>query len=282
MSQVAWAAVGALAGFGLALGLIRAGLVPRRLTRGGWRGGGDGRGGSVGSEWTSGGPGDEAAVRVRLAYDDLKLIREDIQGMPLVRGDLKRIGELLGRLLEETMGLHRLLVPARPEPAGGSAGGGLREQVRDRAESTWADGAAWQRAGSDAGPLGTDEVRGRESRPGTPGDSRSSGASGWATSAGAQTPEPRPDAVLVEANNDAIVPSPRHPAEAWLERRGGEAEVWLNPAVPLTDPALQRWSTFFDWERREPGARFQTSRPALVTWSGGSGTLLRKGMARPV
>jgi hypothetical protein len=83
----------------------------------------------------------------------------------------------------------------------------------------------------------------------------------------------------VEAKNDAVVASERHPPEAWMERTGGGSEVWLNPAVTLTDPALQRWSTFFDWERREPGARYQATRPAVVS---SSGSVVRKGMARPL
>ncbi|HYH79773.1 MAG TPA: hypothetical protein VEX86_08240 [Longimicrobium sp.] len=93
---------------------------------------------------------------------------------------------------------------------------------------------------------------------------------------------PSHDAVFVEAKDDVIMPSERHPPEAWLERMGGDGEVWLNPRVPLTDPALQRWSTFFDWERREPGGRYQATRPARVSWSGSSGTVLSKGTARPL
>jgi hypothetical protein len=79
--------------------------------------------------------------------------------------------------------------------------------------------------------------------------------------------------------NDAVVSSERHPPEAWLERRGGEGEVWLNAEVTLSDAGLQRWSTFFDWERRDPGARYQATRPATVT---SSGSLVSKGAARPL
>ncbi|HEX8694437.1 MAG TPA: hypothetical protein VF746_18590 [Longimicrobium sp.] len=231
MSPLAWAAAGALVGLGAALVLVRSGLVP------------------FGRRRPENEPGAADGGRVRLAHDDLRAIRDDIQGLHVVRGDLRHIAGLLERLLEETMAFQRTrVIASRPEPADGSTRDAFREPVRET----------------------------------SPEPSPIPGAAAWSAHTFAQPREPSPDAVSVEASNDAVVPSVRHPPEAWLERRGGEGEVWLNPRVALTDPALQRWSTFFDWERREPGARYQADRPAVVTWSASGGSVLRKGVARPL
>lgn len=263
MSALAWAAVGAVASLGAALVLVRSGLVSGWLMRGG----------SDAGRASGTGAGD--TMRVRLAYDDLKLIRDDIHGLHVVRTDLQRVGDLLERLLDETMTFQRQLAPSRTEPAG-SPPHAFRERGRDTVP---AGGYPWQQGG---------RSREREVRHDDPGDgfdldpwtrAPAPDDAAWPAPASAQPREPSPDAVYVEANNDAVVPSERHPPEAWLERRGGEGEVWLNPRVTLTDPALQRWSTFFDWERREPGARYQATRPAVVT---SSGSVVAKGKARPL
>ncbi|HEV2733571.1 MAG TPA: hypothetical protein VGV85_01995 [Longimicrobiaceae bacterium] len=263
MSPLAWAAVGAVAGLGAALVLVRSGLVPAWLMRGG--------SGADGANET--GAGD--TMRVRLAYDDLRLIREDIQGLHVVRTDLQRVGDLLERLLEETMASQRRPSLPQPEP-----GGSTRDAFPEQAWDTSPAGRfPWEQGGRGRGR----EVQHDDHDKGCDPDPRPRAPAlsdpAWPTTAAAQPREPSPDAVYVEANNDAVVRSERHPPEAWLERRGGEGEVWLNPRVALTDPALQRWSTFFDWERREPGARYQATRPAVVT---ASGSVVNKGMARPL
>jgi hypothetical protein len=269
MSPLLWAAAGAVAGIAAALVLVRKGLVPAWLTGGGP--GADGGDGADGADETGAGE----PMRVRLAYDDLRLIHDDIQGLHVVRTDLQRVGDLLDRLLEETMAFQRRLNPPRPEPGGPS-----RDSFRERARDTPPGGGyPWQQGGRgrerevqfDDHPGGFDP----SPQPRAPAP----GGSSWSAPAAAQPREPSPDAVSVEADNDAVVPSDRHPPEAWLERRGGEGEVWLNPRVALTDPALQRWSTFFDWERREVGARYESTRPAVVT---SSGSVANKGMARPL
>ncbi|MBV9772898.1 MAG: hypothetical protein JO040_03070 [Gemmatimonadetes bacterium] len=255
MSPLAWAAAGAVAGLGVALVLVRSRLLTARRH----------------------GPDTADTARVRLDHDDLKLIRDDIQGLHVVRTDLRHLGDLLERLLEEAVAFHGTrLDPSRPEP-GGSARDTFRDRVRD---TSTAGGYPWQQGGRKR-EAQYDDRRGGfdpDPRPRAPVPADPA----WATPAAAQPREPSPDAVHVEASNDAVLPSVRHPPEAWLERRGGDDEVWLNPRVTLTDPALQRWSTFYDWERREPGARYQTLRPAVVMWSGDSGMVLRKGMARPL
>jgi len=276
MSPLAWAAAGAAAGMCAALVLVRAGLVPARLVRGGP--GGNGRGGFP----DEAGAGD--TVRVRLHYDDLKLVRDDIQGLHVIRTDLKHVGGLLERLLEEAMAFQRARSsPPRPEPAGGPARDAFRTPLRDPSPGTPPlRGATWQprERGREVEVQHDDDGGGFDPNP--PERVRAPGDPGYPPPAAAPPREPPPDAVYVEASNDVVVPSVRHPPEAWLERRGGDGEVWLNPRVALADPALQRWSTFFEWERREPGARYQAARPAVVTWSGDSGTVLRKGVARPV
>lgn len=276
MSPLACAAAGAVAGLGAALVLVRNGLVPAWLIRGGSDGAGRG-----GSPAPRGRPADEAGaadtVCVRLAYDDLKLIRDDIRDLHVVRTDLQRVGDLLERLLEETMAFQRARVdPARPEPGRGA----FREPAGEAApERPPLHGASWRQGTHGLGMEVRHDDRGGGFDPNPPARARDPG---YPTPAVAPPREPPLDAVYVEANNDAVVPSDRHPPEAWLERRGGDGEVWLNPRVTLTDPALQRWSTFFDWERREPGARYQAVRPAVVTWSGNGGRVLRKGVARPL
>jgi hypothetical protein len=277
MSPLAWAAAGAVAGLGTALVLVRSGLLPARLLRGGTPG--DGRGGSPlsrGRTANETGAGD--TVCVRLAYDDLKLIRDDVQGLHVLRTDLQRVGDLLERLLEEAMAFQRTRVdPSRRDPGDGSARDAFRERVRDTPP---AGGGTWRQGGRGMEM----EVRHDDGGfdPNYPARARTPGEPGYPTPALAQPREPPPDAVYVAASHDAVVPSERHPPEAWLERRGSDGEVWLNSRVALTDPALQRWSTFFDWERREPGARYQAMLPAVVTWSGDSGAVVRKGVARPL
>lgn len=263
MSPLLWAAAGALAGLGAALVLVRSGPGRAWLRRG--RSGGDG------ANETGGGD----TMRVRLAYDDLRQIRDDIQGLHVVRTDLQRVGGLLERLLEETMASQRRQGPTGPGP-GGPTRDALREPVRDPDP---AGAFPWQQGWRGREKEVQHDRRDEGFDPDPQLRAPALGEPAWFAPAAAQPREPAPDAVYVEANNDAVVPSERHPPEAWLERRGGEGEVWLNPRVTLTDPALQRWSTFFDWERREPGARYQATRPAVVT---SSGSVVNKGMARPL
>lgn len=244
MSFYVWAA-GALAVLAGALLLIRALFFSRP------RRGSDADGRPPASQtWTALGNG--GMVRVRLAPEDLKLIRDDIQALHVIRTDLNRIADLLNRLLEEAMAVD----PARvnpPRPAGARARVGAGEPGR-RITPEPVQGAPLRDPG-----LRVQHDGGFDPSP----------------IPAAQPREPSPDAANVEASHDIVVSSVRHPPEAWMER----GEVWLNPRVTLTDPALQRWSTFFDWERREPGARYQTVRPAAVAASGG---VVHKGLARPL
>lgn len=244
MSSYVWAA-GALAVIAGALLLIRA-LFFARPRRGPDA---DGRLPTA-QTWTPMANG--GTIRVRLAPEDLKPIRDEIQALHVIRKDLNRVGNLLERLLEEAMAVD----PARvnpPRPAGG-APRVLAVDPGRRITPEPVQGAPSQRMDRDP-PVQHDG--GFDPNPLSPA-----------------AHEPPPDAVNVEASNDVVVPSDRHPPEAWMAR----GEVSLNPRVTLTDPALQRWSTFFDWERREPGARYQTTRPASVT---ANGAVVRKGMARP-
>lgn len=268
MTTLAWI-VGAVVLLGAALVLFVSFARTRRMH--------SGTPGAVSQAWAANGVGD--AVSVRGVREDLRVIRDEIRGLHVMRTDLHRVGDLLERLLEETMLLQQTRVsPPRPEPAGGTSRDSYRAPVQQtRPEPTPVQSTAWR-----------DEPRdfGARVRPddhdwgGDPAPPPATAAPAW--SAAAAPREPSASAVHVEASHDTVVGSERHPPEAWLERKGGEAEVWLNPRVPFTDPALQRWSTFFEWERRDPGARYEAVRPAVVTWSGSAGSVLRKGLARPL
>lgn len=268
MSALLWIAVGAVAGIAAALlarSLARARPVPD--------GSGTQAASPVPQAWAASRTGE--AVRVRLAAEDLAVIREDIQKLHVVRTDLHRVGDLLERILEDMMEFRATHSP-RPEPTAGPVRGLIREPVRDTSpnHSPSLD-AALRRVDRDL-HVGR-EPHGAGYNPILPGPAPVD--PGWSAPAAAEPAGPPPGAAHVEASNDVVISSERHPPEAWLERRGGDAEVYLNPRVTLTDPALQRWSTFFDWERREPGARYQATRPAVVS---PSGSVVRKGMARPL
>lgn len=260
MSGLLWAVVGAVAGVA-ALLLVRGGMFSAR------RRGSGADASPVPQAWAANGAGD--AVRVRLAANDLAVIREDLQKLHVVRTDLHRVGDLLERLLEEVTEFRRThLSPSAP--SGGSVRGGLRE--RDTSSYPLSvPGAAPRR---DERDLHVRHPRDAAFDPILPGPAPVDPV--WTA---AEPAGPPPGAVHVEAVNDVVVSSERHPPEAWLERTGAGAEVWLNPRVTLTDPALQRWSTFFEWERRAPGARYQATRPAVVS---PSGSVVSKGAARPV
>jgi hypothetical protein len=265
MSSLVWIAVGAVIGIATVLIVAGGRLAARRGPVN------DERASPIPIGAMARGPGD--TVRVRLAAEDLQLICREIERLHVLRTDIQRIGAQLERVLQETMDQGARVSQPRAEPSGpprGPAREGPRELMRSTEPTPVLGG--WQREARDpVVPVQRDE----------PFDARAPvpGGSGWSAPAAAQAREPSAEAVFVEASNDAVVSSDRHPPEAWLERRGGEGEVWLNPRVTLSDPALQRWSTFFTWERREPGARYEATRPAVVTSAGG---VVSKGTARPL
>jgi hypothetical protein len=217
-------------------------------------------------------------VTVRLAREDLKLIQAEIQSLHGIRDDIRHVADLLQQGLSGALAAEQTrLSPPRPEPRGGTA----REAFQEPAGESWSKPSPvapspWPPKADDQDLRGHQNDRGRGfdvSQP-TP-----VAGPAWNAPASAHTHEPSSHAEPVEAKDDAVVASQRHPPEAWLERKGGESEVWLNARATLTDAGLQRWSTFFDWERREPGARYQATRPARVT---SSGSLVSKGAARPL
>lgn len=96
---------------------------------------------------------------------------------------------------------------------------------------------------------------------------------------------PPPNALNVEARDDRIVATASFPPEAWLAVVAGSADasVTLNPAVRLNEYALQRLSTFFEWDARRPDATYHTVQPATVKWDDGArvGVLVSRGRAQP-
>jgi hypothetical protein len=228
--------------------------------------------------WMASGAGPGDVVTVRLAREDLKLILAEIQNLHGIRDDIRHVADLLQQGLSGALAAEQTRVsPPRPEPRGGTAREAFQEPVRESwsKPSPVAPGP-WPPKADDQDPRVHPDDRGRgfDSNP----HARTADPA-WSAPAAAQPHEPSSAAEPVEASNDTVLSSQRHPPEAWLERKGGESEVWLNARVTLTDAGLQRWSTFFDWERREPGARYQATRPARVT---STGSLVSKGAARPI
>ncbi|HLL84093.1 MAG TPA: hypothetical protein VK420_15625 [Longimicrobium sp.] len=226
--------------------------------------------------WTTNSAGAADVFTVRLAREDLKLIQADIQYLHGIRDDIRHVADLLQQGLSGALATEQTRGDAPPpQPSGGGRPDAYRDAGRNsEREPAATHGAAWR---DDARDLGLHVQRDEFVWGSDPTPALADPA--WSAPAAAQPHEPSPAAEPVEASNDAVISSQRHPPEAWLERKGGESEVWLNARVTLTDAGLQRWSTFFDWERREPGARYQTTRPARVTSSGG---LVSKGVARPL
>lgn len=223
--------------------------------------------------WMATGAGSGEVATMRLVREDLKLIQAEIQGLHGIRDDIRHVADLLQQGLSGALAAEQTRLDAQSaRPVGGAAPNAYPDTVRHRERGQAPiHGATWE---DDARELGL-----RVQREEIVWGSDALADSAWSTPAAAQAYEPSSAAEPVEASNDAVVSSQRYPPEAWLERRGGDGEVWLNSRVTLTDAGLQRWSTFFDWERREPGARYQVTRPATVT---SSGSLVRKGAARPL
>lgn len=223
--------------------------------------------------WTTNNANAGDVVTVRLAREDLKLILAEIQSLYAIRDDIRHVADLLQQGLSGALAAEQTPVrPPRAEPAGGTARDAFRQPARPPApEPAQLRGGSWPPTPRDPDlRVQRDELDwGGDPMPATP-------VPGWNALAAVPPHEPSSSAEPVEARNDVVVHSERHPPEAWLERK---SEVWLNARVTLTDAGLQRWSTFFDWERREPGARYQATRPATVT---SSGSLVSKGSARPI
>jgi hypothetical protein len=92
------------------------------------------------------------------------------------------------------------------------------------------------------------------------------------------------NAINVEARDDRLIPTSSYPPEAWLEPRGpASGQLWLNPGFTLNEYSLRRLSTFFHWESEQPGATYETQRPARIQWDEGRriGTVIERGSARP-
>lgn len=215
--------------------------------------------------------------------------------LDLLRNDLWKISEAVGRVLQEVSDLSRRVgdggrpaVTSAPT-AGGAFGPSAWERspvpLHDRPPRE--DG--WQR-GPDASDPG---ARGRSYEPAPLRQSPYDAPPGpydapLAQEVAATTPRPAAgppaNAVNVEARDDRIVASSSYPPEAWLEPRGpAVAHLWLNPNVALNENALRRLSTFFEWRPERAGASYDTEQPAVLRWDEGQrvGTVTTRGTARP-
>lgn len=89
----------------------------------------------------------------------------------------------------------------------------------------------------------------------------------------------------VEVRDGVLVVSRSLPPAGWVVTTGtGQARVYLNAEVPLSEFSLPKWGAFFDMQGGGPYAAYRTRRPAEVRWdeATGRGELIRKGVAEAV
>jgi hypothetical protein len=96
---------------------------------------------------------------------------------------------------------------------------------------------------------------------------------------------PGPGDQPVEVRDGVLVVSRSLPPAGYLAASGsGQARVYLNADVPLTEFSLPRWAAFFDLQEARPYAAYRTRRPAEVRWDEGAGRgeLINKGLAEAI
>lgn len=96
---------------------------------------------------------------------------------------------------------------------------------------------------------------------------------------------PGPGDQPVEIREGVLVVSRSLPPAGYVSASGsGQARVYLNAEVPLTEFSLPKWAAFFDLQGARPYAAYRTRRPAEVRWdeASGRGELISKGMAEAI
>jgi hypothetical protein len=89
----------------------------------------------------------------------------------------------------------------------------------------------------------------------------------------------------VEIRDGALVRSRSLPPAAYVSPSGaGQARVYLNPDVQMTEISLPKWETFFDLQGGRTYTAYRTTRPAEVRWDEGEGRgeLISKGLAEAI
>lgn len=119
--------------------------------------------------------------------------------------------------------------------------------------------------------------------PGTYGaESRGRVPAGGEGGTGGSAWSPGPGDQPVEVRDGVLVVSRSLPPAGYLSvAASGEARVYLNAEVQLTEFSLPKWSAFFDLEGARAYAAYRTRRPAAVRWDEGAGRgeLISKGLA---
>lgn len=89
----------------------------------------------------------------------------------------------------------------------------------------------------------------------------------------------------VEIRDGALVRSRSLPPAAYASPSGaGQARVYLNPDVQMTEISLPKWEAFFDLQGGRTYTAYRTTRPATVRWDEGEGRgeLISKGLAEAI
>lgn len=96
---------------------------------------------------------------------------------------------------------------------------------------------------------------------------------------------PGPGDQPVEIRDGVLVVSRSLPPAGYVSAGGsGQARVYLNADVPLTEFSLPKWAAFFELQGARPYAAYRTRRPAEVRWDEGAGRgeLISKGLAEAI
>lgn len=96
---------------------------------------------------------------------------------------------------------------------------------------------------------------------------------------------PRPGDRPVEIRDGVLVVSRSLPPAGYVSATGsGQAQVYLNADVQLTEFSLPKWAAFFELQGAKPYAAYRTRRPAEVRWDEGAGCgeLISKGTAEAI
>jgi hypothetical protein len=89
----------------------------------------------------------------------------------------------------------------------------------------------------------------------------------------------------VEIRDGALVRSRSLPPAAYVSPSGGgQARVYLNADVQMTEISLPKWEAFFDLQGGRTYTAYRTTRPAEVRWDEGEGRgdLISKGLAEAI
>jgi hypothetical protein len=108
---------------------------------------------------------------------------------------------------------------------------------------------------------------------------------GWPPAAAEPAWSPGPADQPVEVRDGVLVASRSLPPAGYVSAAGpGEARVYLNADVQLTEFSLPKWAAFFDLAGARPYAAYRTRTPAQVRWdaAAGRGELIARGTVEAI